>query len=168
MLAKAQQYKPGTVIALQNGGGVRTTIKAGNITLANIFEILPFGNSLGVMDLKGSEIKSALELSVKDAPSAFGGFLQVSGLRFTYDHTKATGSRVQSVEVYKDGMFEELKDDENYQVATNIFTAKGGDGYTMFAKAYSEGRVSELGFVDCGSIEKLYQNTERPKNCPSS
>ncbi|MFU2018152.1 5'-nucleotidase C-terminal domain-containing protein [Peribacillus butanolivorans] len=166
MLAKAQQYKPGTVIALQNGGGVRTTIKAGNITLANIFEILPFGNSLGVMDLKGSEIKSALELSVKDAPAAFGGFLQVSGLRFTYDHTKATGSRVQSVEVYKDGMFEELKDDENYQVATNIFTAKGGDGYTMFAKAYSEGRVSELGFVDWEVLQDYIKVQKDQKIAP--
>jgi 2',3'-cyclic-nucleotide 2'-phosphodiesterase (5'-nucleotidase family) len=150
MLAKAQTINPDTVIALQNGGGVRTTLKAGNITLANVFTVLPFGNALAIMDLKGSEIKAALELGVRTAPAtANGAFLQVSGLKFTYDSTKPEGSKVQTVLVKgKDGNYTELDLTKNYFVATNIFTAKGGDGYTMLAKAYAEGRVSEPGFVD--------------------
>ncbi|MBV7504139.1 5'-nucleotidase C-terminal domain-containing protein [Bacillus sp. sid0103] len=149
MLAKAKTINPNTLIALQNGGGVRVTLPAGNITLANVFTVLPFGNALGIMDLKGDEIKTALEYSVKDAPAAFGGFLQVSGLKFTYDSTKPVGSKVQTIEVKsQDGSYTALDLTKNYFVATNIFTAKGGDGYTMFAKAYAEGRVSEPGFVD--------------------
>ncbi|WP_260871664.1 5'-nucleotidase C-terminal domain-containing protein [Bacillus sp. X1(2014)] len=149
MLAKAKTINPNTVIALQNGGGVRVTLPAGNITLADVFKVLPFGNALGIMELKGAEIKEALEYSVKDAPAAFGGFLQVSGLKFTYDSTKPAGSKVQSIEVKgQDGSYTALDLTKNYFVATNIFTAKGGDGYTVFAKAYAEGRVSEPGFVD--------------------
>ncbi len=149
MLTKAKTINPDTIIAFQNGGGVRTTLKAGDITLANVFTVLPFGNALGIMDLKGDEIKAALEYSVKDAPTAFGGFLQVSGLKFTYDSTKPVGSKVQTIEVKgQDGSYTAIDLSKNYYVATNIFTAKGGDGFTMFGKAYAEGRVSEPGFVD--------------------
>jgi 2',3'-cyclic-nucleotide 2'-phosphodiesterase (5'-nucleotidase family) len=150
MLAKAKTINPNTLIALQNGGGVRTTLKAGNITLADVFTVLPFGNSLAIMNLKGSEIKEALELGVKTAPAtANGAFLQVSGLKFTYDSTKTVGEKVQTILVKGlDGTYTNLDLTKNYSVATNIFTAKGGDGYTMFAKAYAEGRVTEPGFVD--------------------
>jgi len=149
MLAKAKTINPDTVIAVQNGGGVRTTLNAGNITLADVFKVLPFGNALGIMDLTGDEIKAALEYSVKDAPNAFGGFLQVSGLKFTYDSSKPAGQKVQTIEVKgKDGSYTALDLTKHYYVATNVFTAKGGDGFTMFAKAYAEGRVSEPGFVD--------------------
>ncbi|MED4224609.1 bifunctional metallophosphatase/5'-nucleotidase [Neobacillus cucumis] len=149
MLAKAKTINPDTVIAFQNGGGIRTSVSAGDITLAKVFEIMPFGNTLGIMKLTGAEIKEALEFSVKDAPSAFGGFLQVSGLKFTFDSRKPAGQRVQSIDVKEDGVhYTALEPNKTYVVATNTFTAKGGDGYTVFAKAYSEGRVSEPGFVD--------------------
>jgi 2',3'-cyclic-nucleotide 2'-phosphodiesterase (5'-nucleotidase family) len=150
MLAKAKTINPDTMIALQNGGGVRVTLPAGDITLANVFQVLPFGNSLAIMDLKGSEIKEALEIGVKTAPAtANGAFLQVAGMKFTYDSTKPVGEKVQTIEVKgQDGSYTALDLTKNYSVATNIFTAKGGDGYTVFAKAYAEGRVSEPGFVD--------------------
>ncbi|PLS09555.1 bifunctional metallophosphatase/5'-nucleotidase [Neobacillus cucumis] len=149
MLAKAKTINPNTVIALQNGGGIRATVPAGDITLAKVFEIMPFGNTLGIMKLTGAEIKEALEISVKDAPKSFGGFLQVSGLKFTYDSSKPVGQKVQSIDVKEDGVnYVPIDSSKTYVVATNTFTAKGGDGYTVFAKAYSEGRVSEPGFVD--------------------
>ncbi|MFC3886010.1 5'-nucleotidase C-terminal domain-containing protein [Bacillus songklensis] len=145
----ATTINPETVIALQNGGGVRATIQPGDITLDEVFQVMPFGNSLGILDLTGAEIREALELSVKDAPNPFGGFLQVSGLKFTYDSRKPVGEKVITVEVKeKDGNYVPLDDAKHYFVATNTFTAKGGDGYTMFKKAYEEGRLSEPGFVD--------------------
>lgn len=149
MLAKAKTINPDTVIAFQNGGGIRVSVPAGDITLAKVLEVMPFGNSLGIMKLTGAEIKEALEISVKDAPKAFGGFLQVSGLKFTFDSNLPAGQRVKSVKVKEDGVnYVSLDDSKTYVVATNTFTAKGGDGFTVFAKAYSEGRVSEPGYVD--------------------
>ncbi|MCH6264273.1 bifunctional metallophosphatase/5'-nucleotidase [Neobacillus citreus] len=168
MLAKAKTINPDTVIAFQNGGGIRATVPAGNITLANVFEIMPFGNSLGIMKLTGAEIKEALEISVKDVPKAFGGFLQVSGLKFTYDSSQQAGQRVKSVEVKEDGVNYVLVDpNKTYVVATNTFTAKGGDGFTVFAKAYSEGRVSEPGYVDWETFTEYVSAQEDKTVSPS-
>ena len=148
MLDKAKSINPNTVIALQNGGGVRTTLKAGPITLADVMTVLPFSNALAIMEISGTELKAALEHSVSAAPNASGGFLQVAGMRFTYDSSKPIGTRIQSVEVLLNGEYTPLVDAENYFAATNIFTAKGGDGYSVFADIYADGRVSEPGFVD--------------------
>ncbi len=149
MLAKAKAINPKTVIAFQNGGGIRTSVPTGDITLAKVLEIMPFGNSLGIMQLTGTEIKEALEISVQNIPGPFGGYLQVSGLKFTYDSSRPAGQRVQSIDVKEDGVnYIPIDNNKAYVVATNTFTAKGGDGYTVFAKAYSEGRVSEPGYVD--------------------
>ncbi|KAB7706730.1 bifunctional metallophosphatase/5'-nucleotidase [Bacillus aerolatus] len=148
MLEKAKTINKEAVIALQNGGGIRASINEGKITLDEVLTVMPFGNSLALMNLTGAEIKAALEHSVKEAPGQSGGFLQVSGLKFTYDSSKPAGARVQSIEVKKGGEYAPLADSDSYIVATNTFTAKGGDGYDMFGKAYEEGRVSEPGFVD--------------------
>ncbi|WP_210367793.1 5'-nucleotidase C-terminal domain-containing protein [Bacillus sp. REN3] len=167
MLAKAKTINPNTVIALQNGGGIRTSVAAGDITLAKVLEVMPFGNSLGIMQLTGAEIKEALEISVKDAPKAFGGFLQVSGLKFTYDSTLPAGQRVQSIEVKEDGVqYVAIDPAKTYGVATNTFTAKGGDGYTVFGKAYSEGRVSEPGFVDWEIFTEYVESQENKTVSP--
>jgi 5'-nucleotidase / UDP-sugar diphosphatase len=149
MLAKAKTINPNTIIALQNGGGIRASIDAGEITLAEVQTVMPFGNALAIMELKGSEIKAALEHSVSLAPASNGAFLHVSGLRFTYDSREPAGNRVKTIEVKEDGTnYVPLEDNKTYFVATNTFIAKGGDGYTMFKKAFEEGRVSEPGFVD--------------------
>lgn len=149
MLAKAKTINPNTVIALQNGGGVRTSVPAGDITLGQVQTVMPFGNALAIMEITGAELEAALEHAVSIAPSANGAFLQIAGMKYTYDSRKTAGDRVVSVEVKgTDGNYSTLEADKKYFVATNIFTAKGGDNFSMFAKAYNEGRVSEPGFVD--------------------
>ncbi|WP_110113423.1 5'-nucleotidase C-terminal domain-containing protein [Bacillus sp. CGMCC 1.16541] len=148
MLAKAKTVNPNAVIALQNGGGIRASIDKGDITQEEVLTVLPFGNALALMELTGSEIKTALEHSVKDAPVASGAFLHVAGMKFEYDSSKPAGERVQTVQVKEGEAYATLDDAKKYVVATNIFTAKGGDGFTVFKKAYDEGRASEPGFVD--------------------
>jgi 2',3'-cyclic-nucleotide 2'-phosphodiesterase (5'-nucleotidase family) len=149
MLAKAKTINPDTVIAVTNGGGIRASIDEGDITLGEVLTTMPFGNTLGIMNLKGSEIAEALEHSVSQAPNASGAFLHVSGLKFVYDSSKPAYDRVVSVEVKdSEGNYAPIDETKNYYVATNTFTAKGGDGYDVFKKAYEEGRVSEPGYVD--------------------
>jgi 5'-nucleotidase / UDP-sugar diphosphatase len=148
MLAKAKTINNDTVIALQNGGGIRASIDAGDISVGEVLKVLPFANALAIMELKGSEIKTALEHSVSQAPKENGAFLHVAGMKFEYDSTKEAGKRVTKVEVKVGDTYVALEDAKNYFVATNIFTAKGGDGYGMFASAYAEGRVSEPGIMD--------------------
>ena len=148
MLAKAKSINADTVIALQNGGGIRASIDAGDITFGEVSTVLPFKNALAIMELKGSEIMEALEHSVELAPKENGAFLHVAGMKFEYDSSKDAGKRVTKVEVKIGTEFVALEDAKDYVVATNIFTAKGGDGYDVFAAAYAEGRVSEPGIMD--------------------
>ncbi|MED4534144.1 5'-nucleotidase C-terminal domain-containing protein [Metabacillus fastidiosus] len=154
MLDKAKAYNPNTVIAMQNGGGIRSKIDAGEITYGDVIAVLPFGNTLATMKLTGAEIIQALEHSVQQAPKESGGFLHVSGLKVKYDSSKQAGQRIVSVEVEeKKGTFTPLDSKKEYAIATNAFTAKGGDGFDVFKKAYEEGRVTDLGLSDWENLK---------------
>ncbi|MCM3717735.1 bifunctional metallophosphatase/5'-nucleotidase [Fictibacillus phosphorivorans] len=149
MLDKAKDYNPNVVMAFQNGGGIRAPIDQGEITYGDVLTTLPFGNTLATMKLTGAEIKNALEHSVSQSPKEHGGFLHVSGMKFTYDSTQPAGSRVVSMEVKNaDGTFTAIDPAQEYVIATNAFTAKGGDGFTVFKTAYEQGRVTDLGASD--------------------
>lgn len=150
MRAKAQKFTDKKVVmAIQNGGGIRAAIPAGNVTVGQVITVLPFGNTLALMDATGAELKAAFEASMKNAPEENGGFLHVSGARVVYDSSKPSGERVVSIELLnEDGTYTAIEDSKTYTVATNAFTAKGGDGYDMFEKAYADGRVTDLGLSD--------------------
>lgn len=148
MLATAKKIDPDTVIAVQNGGGIRASIDVGDITVGEVLTTMPFGNALAIMNLKGSELKTALEHSVRLFPAENGGFLHVAGLEFSFDQAKAAGSRVTTVNVVNGDVRTPLDDNKFYKVATNTFTAKGGDGFASFDAAYKDGRVSEPGNID--------------------
>jgi len=154
MLAKAKERYPETVIAFQNGGGIRAAIEEGPITIGEIISVLPFGNDPVVVELSGEEIKQILEHSVSQAPAESGGFLHVAGMKFTYDSTKESGSRVISMYVNENGEYQEIQANQKYLVTTNNFTAKGGDGFDVFAKAYQEGRVQDIGEIDWEQLRK--------------
>ncbi|MDN7244715.1 cell wall-binding repeat-containing protein [Planococcus shenhongbingii] len=148
MLAAARKIDPDTSIALTNGGGIRESINAGPITLGEVLTVMPFGNSLAIMELTGKELRQALEISVKDYPLQSGGFLHFSGLTFNYDGKAPVGQRVSTVFTETAEGKVELDEAKTYKVATNTFTAKGGDGYTVFKEVYEDGRVSEPGIID--------------------
>ena len=75
--------------AVTNGGGIRASIAAGDITKKDINTVLPFGNTLSIVEVTGAELLEALEASTYCTPTSIGGFPQVSGIEFTVDTTKA-------------------------------------------------------------------------------
>ena len=137
MLAKARAFTGNDkiIMALQNGGGIRAEIEAGPITNGEVITVLPFGNTLATLELTGAQLKEAFEISFSKLPAENGGFLHVAGGKVQFDSSKPAGERVTSVE-YKnaDGSYTAVKDNETYTITTNAFTAKGGDGYDVFAK----------------------------------
>jgi 2',3'-cyclic-nucleotide 2'-phosphodiesterase (5'-nucleotidase family) len=158
MLDKAKEFNPETVIAMQNGGGIRAKMDQGEITIGDIITVLPFGNTLATMELTGGQILKALEHGVSQAPKESGGFLHVSGMKYSYDSSKPAGSRVVKVEVKnEDGTYTELDENATYVVATNAFTAKGGDGYDVFKEVYEQGKVTDLGFSDWENLRDYVQ-----------
>lgn len=151
MLAKSKEKDADIVIAMQNGGGIRTSIDKGPITNGEVINVLPFGNNPVIVELTGKEIKEILEHAVKEAPAENGGFLHISGMKYYYDSTKDVGNRVvEMLVVDEDGTETEIDPEGNltYKITTNGFTGQGGDGFDTFAKAFKDGRVRDLGESD--------------------
>ena len=150
LCADAYRAMGNTDIAFVNGGGIRANIEEGDITYGQIIKVHPFGNALCTVEASGQEILDALELSVASMPGESGGFLHVSGLKFTVDlnvestvvkdemkmFVEVAGDRrVKDVEVLQeDGTYAPLDPNKTYTLACHNYLLKDmGDGYTMFA-----------------------------------
>ncbi|MFN3614032.1 MAG: bifunctional metallophosphatase/5'-nucleotidase [Rubrimonas sp.] len=125
----------GVSIAIQNGGGLRAGIDQGPITLGHVLTVLPFGNTLATMTLKGADIVAALENGLSQVEEGAGRFPQVAGLRFSWTRAAEPGSRVLDVEVETADGWSPLDPEADYGVVTNDYMRKGGDGYRVFAEA---------------------------------
>ncbi|MDF2592422.1 MAG: 2,3-cyclic-nucleotide 2-phosphodiesterase [Clostridia bacterium] len=113
-------------IAIQNGGGLRRDIPAGDITMGIMYELMPFDNTLYTFELTGKQVKAALEHGIMPETFAPGQF---SGVKVKYDSTKAKGERIVEVKMLDGSLLDENK---IYKIVTNDFQAGGGDGYVMF------------------------------------
>lgn len=125
----------GADVAIMNGGSIRSnaTYGPGAITKRDVISILPFETPIVKIEATGATIRAALEHAVSRVgiETEFGGFAQVSGLRFSYDARKPPGSRV--VEVTVNG--QPLNEKKTYTVAAGEFLVNGGDGYVMLKGA---------------------------------
>jgi 5'-nucleotidase len=121
----------GIEIAIQNGGGIRASIDAGEVTMGEVLTVLPFQNTLSTFQVTGATIVEALENGVSQVEEGAGRFPQVSGMSFTVDLTQAPGSRIMDVMV--GGAAIEM--DKVYGVVSNNYVRNGGDGYKMFRDA---------------------------------
>lgn len=147
LCADAYRAQSGADIAFVNGGGVRVSIGAGDVTLRNILSVHPFGNSMCVVEVTGQQILDALEWGARAVPGETGGFLQVSGLSFEI-HSYIDSPCVSD----ENGMFagiqgerrvknvlvggEPIDPGRTYTLAShNYMLLNQGDGYSMFAGA---------------------------------
>ena len=134
------------IIAITNGGGIRSNIAPGNITKGDVFNVLPFGNTLSVVYVSGSKLIEALEASTYCTPELVGAFPQIAGMKITLDTTKEFNP---NDETYPNSSFfgpktinrvtineingKPFDPDATYAVITNNFVAAGGDTYYAFA-----------------------------------
>lgn len=158
--ADAYRNISGADVAFVNGGGIRADLTAGDITYGDIINVHPYGNTLCMVYATGQEIIDALEMGSRMTQSTIagpdgwsvgetGGFLQVSGIRYTIDTSiastveldannlfvRVTGARrVQDVYIMNSqGNYEPIDLTKTYKVASHNYMIKnGGDGYTMF------------------------------------
>ena len=143
----AEQQGETVDAAITNGGGIRATIEAGDITKKDINTVLPFGNTLSIIKITGSELLEVLEASTFCTPEAIGGFPQVSGIEFTVDTSKAYDAgdeypgttyaapkSINRVTITSVGG-KDFDPAATYTIATNDFMASGGDTYYRFINA---------------------------------
>ena len=140
-------------VAFVNGGGVRADIAAGEITYGDIIAVHPFGNLACLVEVSGQQILDALEHgSAYAGESENGGFLQVSGLKYTINtgvkssvvlddagnFVKVAGERrVEDVQILDKttGEYKAIAPQGTYTLASHNYMLKqGGDGYAMFGK----------------------------------
>jgi 2',3'-cyclic-nucleotide 2'-phosphodiesterase (5'-nucleotidase family) len=120
--------------ALINSGSIRAGLLRGNITLANIFTVLPFENYLVEISLTGKNITDMLEGVVsrwknKISKERITSFIQVSGLRFKYNSTKPIYDRISEIQISNTGgIFEFINLNKTYKIVTDDFVSHGGDG----------------------------------------
>lgn len=146
-------------IGVVNGGGIRADLPKGDITYADMLAVHPFGNTLCVVKANGQEIIDLLETACMYtkaessengiAVGENGGFMQVSGLKFTIDTSIPTSvtldendnfvsvsgeRRVKDVLVLdSDGKYIPIDAEKNYTLAShNYLLIDGGDSYTGF------------------------------------
>lgn len=128
----------GVEIAFQNGGGIRASIDAGEVTMGEVLTVLPFQNTLSTFEVDGAAIMAALENGVGQIEDGAGRFPQVAGMTFTVDASAEPGSRISDVMVGGAA----LEMDRVYRLVSNNYVRNGGDGYRMFrsaANAYDYG-----------------------------
>jgi len=126
----------GYTIALQNSGGIRASLDAGEVTLGEIMTILPFQNTLSTFKVTGQQLLTAIENGVSQVEDNAGRFPQVSGMRYTFNLAKpANEGRVTSIEIDEDGSWNALDLNKTYGMVSNNFIRGGGDGYKIFRSA---------------------------------
>jgi 5'-nucleotidase len=123
---------PGAEVAITNAGGLRAGLPDGQVTLGDVLTVLPFGNTVAIMGLRGADLLAAIEHGLAQGAGGAGRFPQVAGIRFAWDPTAPPGSRVRSAEVAAGGRFAPLDPGRVYRVLTNDFMRRGGDGYAVF------------------------------------
>jgi 5'-nucleotidase / UDP-sugar diphosphatase len=109
-------------VAILNGGAIRGSIKEGDITLNDVYTVLPFPDTVVKMNLSGEDIVAVLQRGAELEPGS-GGKLQTFGFTYTTE-----GSKVK-IDAIRGQPFDPAK---IYSVATNDFLAAGGDGYKVF------------------------------------
>ncbi|MCQ2147256.1 MAG: bifunctional metallophosphatase/5'-nucleotidase, partial [Bacteroidales bacterium] len=162
-----------TDVAIMGGGSVRAPIHKGELTFNDIFSVFPFGNTLAVGEISGRQLVDVLEFSVYALPIEFGGFLQVSGIKFSADlrvdspvttdsGMKFTGfsgekRRVSNVRILNSsGKYEPVDLDRMYTISgLNFLLKEHGDGYEVLSGV----SVTDTGMADIQILENYIVET---------
>ncbi len=143
--ADAMRFTMGADIGIMNGGGIRASIAAGDITYEDALNVYPYGNMICVEEVTGQQLLDALEMGVSYYPEESGGFIHVSGMTYSVDTSIPSSVQTDAQRVFTGvaGQYrvhdvmvggEPLDPAKTYTVAShNYWLKSGGDGMSMFA-----------------------------------
>jgi 5'-nucleotidase len=147
MLYGARSY--GAQIAFMNRGGIRTSLRTGTGKVANLGHlqaVLPFGNTLEVVNMTGAQIYAVLEEQFLAGRAVTRGLLQVSdGFTYQWDPSRPEGMRVVDKSVLLHGV--QVEKDSTYRVVINHFLVEGGDSFPTF-KLATNGAPTNIRDID--------------------
>lgn len=161
LCADAIRHGTKAEIALINGGGIRASIDAGDITINDCFKVFSFNNTVCTAAMSGQQILDALEFGARATPAEVGGFLQVSGIRFDINletspvvldekgmcsHIADGERRVANVEVLDSttGEYHPIELDRIYTVGSFEYLVSGkGDAGVLQYATIKEGQLGQ-------------------------
>lgn len=152
----------GADVAIENAGGIRGGIAAGDVTAGNVIAISPYGNTVETWTMTGADFLAALEHSLQisdecnhsyelqqayvaaghteqEAQDMYkwrddsGSVLSFGGINVTIDWTQPEGKRIVSATLTKDGST--LDPAKTYAVATNNYIITNTTDFPTFANA---------------------------------
>lgn len=152
----------GADLAIENAGGIRGGIAAGDVTAGNVIAISPYGNTVETWTMTGADFLAALEHSLQisdDCNDSYelqqayvaaghteqeaqdeykwrddsGSVLSFGGINVTIDWTQSEGKRIVSATLTKDGST--LDPAKTYTVATNNYIITNTTDFPTFANA---------------------------------
>lgn len=146
---------PKAQFAMLNYGGVRRGLAAGPVSVADLLELLPFNDTLVLVDLSGKEVRQSLEETIEFLQKKFGLAAQampyLAGLRISVQADAPKGQWVRAVTVRQaDGTYLPLQETAVYRVVVNSFEAKGGDGALTLKQA--RGFRDDTGIIDSDAL----------------
>lgn len=112
LLYLGKQLDPETEIALATKDGIRSELKQGPITVGSIYELMPFENSLTLLEIKGSDLMELCNFIAKT------GGQPIAGFRMQIKDGEATNIRINDLPINMEA---------NYKLVTYDYLANGGD-----------------------------------------
>jgi len=148
-IADATRDKVKTDITVLNSGGIRKDLSKGNITVRDIWEICPFGNTINVCSVTGKTLKQMIRNNIKqritENPQDTPDFLVVSGMIITVDFAKAKEGKDEFLVSVKVGG-EEVSDAQNYTISTNNYVA--GQFKKFFGEVEEPVKFTDTNLID--------------------
>ncbi|MFZ2955998.1 MAG: 5'-nucleotidase C-terminal domain-containing protein [Candidatus Ozemobacteraceae bacterium] len=116
-----------TQVALQNSGGIKSSFSSGTISLRDLYDLLPFENSIARVTLKGWQLENLIEESLSER----GTFLQASGIDCTWSSRNPPGFRIIQLAIDK----QPVEFNATYSVAVNDFMLDNRQSWPDLARA---------------------------------
>lgn len=149
-LCDAFRHEANAQIGVMNGGGIRSSIDSGAVTMGEIYSVLPFNNRIWRKKTTGQQLLDALEMGVRNLPEEDGDYPQMAGARFSCDLTIPSSvivdehqffagigktRRITRLEIEKaPGVWEPICPDSTYTIAGQSYIMVSGGASNMFGE----------------------------------
>ena len=132
-------------LAVQNSGGLRADLQAGELTTRDIFSVMPFGNELMIVTMDGRMVRRLIESRVEGRS---GGIL-LSGARVVLDLSRPDRDRVVELEIGG----EPWDPDREYDVVITDFLMEGNSGLDFLTTIPAE-KITPTGVTQAEAVEQ--------------
>ncbi len=158
--ADAVRVKAGTDIAFLNSGGIRKDLPKGDITIGDIWEINPFGNTIVTFDVSGKDLKQMMKNNLKNRVNEINelgssDMIIVSGINIVYDSKKVLSGSDDFIVTLKVGN-EDVDENKIYSIATNNYV--GAQFKKYFGDISGELKVTDTNIIDRDLLIEAVEN----------